>query len=191
PKARKRTNLATKAASRLRAASQKDDEQKVPAGASLEDVARNAGFNVFNPTQLTDTTKKAKQKERHDQWLKKFETPKLSANARKRRNKKQKEALKADLAPLAEQISEFENQQKSNDALTSKVDIPQIKKSKNTLAKNNKSEIERFQNVLTHPAFQSDPLKTIQQHLKNTIQADDKKGSSGSLFPVIRLQFNN
>ena len=31
-------------------------------------------------------------------------------------------------------------------------------------------EILRFQNVLAHPAFKSNPMLTIQQHVKNTME---------------------
>ena len=35
---------------------------------------------------------------------------------------------------------------------------------------NSMQEILRFQNVMAHPSFKSNPLLTIQQHVKNTME---------------------
>mmetsp|Transcript_3320 Transcript_3320/g.8683 ORF Transcript_3320/g.8683 Transcript_3320/m.8683 type:complete len:100 (+) Transcript_3320:326-625(+) len=42
-----------------------------------------------------------------------------------------------------------------------------------------KAETKRFVAVLSHPAFQTDPFKTIEVHIANALQANDSNSSPG------------
>ncbi|KAF9927818.1 hypothetical protein FBU30_002863 [Linnemannia zychae] len=138
--------------------------------------------------------KKDKRKLRHDKWMSKLEA---TYNPQKKKKKSgQNQALSVDFGSFHDVLSTIDSTKihpspasaiKGNKAKTGNktpATVPvqdhqqftihsesskplQSKKAKKKAAM---QEILRFQNVLAHPAFKSNPLLTIQQHVKNTME---------------------
>ncbi|KAF9436570.1 hypothetical protein BGZ76_003584 [Entomortierella beljakovae] len=138
--------------------------------------------------------KKDKRKLKHDKWISKLEA---TYNPQKKKKKsKNQSTLSVDFESFHNVLSTIDSTATTSNVKStgkSKGSIPststtaasvdvdrqqftihaesskplQSKKAKKKAAI---QEILRFQNVLAHPAFKSNPLQTIQQHVKNTME---------------------
>ncbi|CAG8496749.1 880_t:CDS:2 [Paraglomus occultum] len=107
-------------------------------------LQKNARSMLFGPFQQS---KKAKLKERHEKWI------------------------EIDLSSFNEILSNVPDNTnadaKSKDVEASKSPNPKGNKAGKRAAV---AEMQRFREVLRHPAFKADALSTIQTHMKNTLQ---------------------
>ncbi|GJJ75190.1 hypothetical protein EMPS_07548 [Entomortierella parvispora] len=132
--------------------------------------------------------KKDKRKMRHDKWMSKLEA---TYNPDKKK-KKAPQTLSVDFGSFhnaltnleptpATAITKSKSKSKAPTAVpaaptvdhqqfTIHSDSSKPLQSKKAKKKAAMQEILRFQNVLAHPAFKSNPLLTIQQHVKNTME---------------------
>lgn len=147
--------------------------------------------------------KKDKRKIRHDKWMSKLEA---TYNPQKKKKKSaQNQTLSVDFgsfhdvlstldptkvtpapiakaggnkpsAPTASTAPKLDHQQFTIHSESSKP--LQSKKAKKKAAM---QEILRFQNVLSHPAFKSNPMLTIQQHVKNTMEMAPPEASTSTV----------
>ncbi|KAF9384307.1 hypothetical protein CPB97_005785 [Podila verticillata] len=146
--------------------------------------------------------KKDKRKIRHDKWMSKLEA---TYNPQKKKKSAQNQTLSVDFgsfhdvlstldptkaaaaavakagdnkpsAPAASTAPKLDHQQFTIHSESSKP--LQSKKAKKKAAM---QEILRFQNVLSHPAFKSNPLLTIQQHVKNTMEMAPPEPSTSTV----------
>ncbi|KAG0235390.1 hypothetical protein BGW42_005369 [Actinomortierella wolfii] len=142
-------------------------------------------------------SKKDKRKHRHDRWMSKLEAT-YNPQKKKKKGGAQNQTLSVDFGSFHQALSvidpaaqESTAQQTAAGSIASAANSAvmnreaskaqhqqytihadsskplQSKKSKKKAAM---KEILRFQNVLAHPAFKSNPLQTIQQHVKNTME---------------------
>ncbi|KAF9412433.1 hypothetical protein BGZ94_001042 [Podila epigama] len=137
--------------------------------------------------------KKDKRKIRHDKWISKLEA---TYNPQKKKKKSaQNQTLSVDFGSFHDALSTLDPAAQEAKATTKKAGkdsfkgatpsaVPQLNhqqftihsesskplQSKKAKKKAAMQEILRFQNVLAHPAFKSNPLLTIQQHVKNTME---------------------
>ncbi|KAG0056291.1 hypothetical protein BGZ83_005658 [Gryganskiella cystojenkinii] len=136
--------------------------------------------------------KKDKRKLRHDKWMSKLEA---TYNPDKKK-KKAPQTLSVDFGTFHNALTNLEPTPVSTKSTKSKAskakaaaaapveaspvvdhqnftihsDSSKPLQSKKAKKKAAMQEILRFQNVLAHPAFKSNPLLTIQQHVKNTME---------------------
>ncbi|EPY49657.1 ribosome biogenesis protein [Schizosaccharomyces cryophilus OY26] len=166
PKAKKRTSLAAKAANKL---NKGDDGHKSEAAGSVRQEAREdvKDENLKVPRE----SKLDKRKERHDAWQQKFNTKTISSSARRRRNRKQRENLQVNMSTfeniLPELETEIEESEKKQNPIIKDASI--TKRTKASMRNDTVNEIDRFQSILQHPSFMSNPLKTVQEHLSNSL----------------------
>ncbi|KAF9277951.1 hypothetical protein BGZ68_008899 [Mortierella alpina] len=159
------------------------------AGESMQDMKQQFGLE-FEDDKVD---KKDKRKLRHDKWMSKLEA---TYNPQKKKKKAaQNQALSVDFGSFHDVLSTIDPTKapatapviKPGKKATTTAATPaaplidhkqftihsdsskplQSKKAKKKAAM---QEILRFQNVLAHPAFKSNPLLTIQQHVKNTME---------------------
>lgn len=118
-------------------------------------------------------TKKDKRKDRHFNWQQKFSNPKISASARKRRNRKARENLKVNVSSIGEVLPEIDlDISVANSRLKPVIkDSLSSKQTKSSMKRNTVEEIERFQAILKHPSFVSNPLETVREHLGNSLDS--------------------
>ncbi|KAF9978681.1 hypothetical protein BGZ73_001036 [Actinomortierella ambigua] len=141
-------------------------------------------------------SKKDKRKHRHDRWMSKLEA---TYNSQKKKKKgAQEQSLSVDfgsfhqaLAGIDPKLSSSAGQQTAAGSIASAANTAALNReatksqqqqftihadsskplqSKKSKKKAAMKEILRFQSVLAHPAFKSNPLQTIQQHVKNTME---------------------
>ncbi|EPX74984.1 ribosome biogenesis protein [Schizosaccharomyces octosporus yFS286] len=163
---RKRTSLATKAANKL---SKGVPGPKNETTGSTSQEAREGG--VVNRFEMPRESKHDKRKERHDAWQQKFNSKTISASARRRRNRKQRENLQVNMSSFENVLPELEteveeSEKKQNSAIK---DASVTKRTKASMRNDTVNEIDRFQSILRHPSFMSNPLKTVQEHLNNSL----------------------
>lgn len=127
--------------------------------------------------------KKDKMKMRHERWLEKVESIQQTKKRRKEKMKRLKTPVVGDLEPMMSALPELsEIMQLSRDA-GKRADKrrqalgSQLKKN-NLKAKQRqkllKEERERFQKVLQHESFKSNPFETINRHLSLKIQQENE-----------------
>ncbi|KAF9953205.1 hypothetical protein BGZ72_005606 [Mortierella alpina] len=162
------------------------------AGESMQDMKQQFGLE-FEDDKVD---KKDKRKLRHDKWMSKLEA---TYNPQKKKKKStQSQALSVDFgsfhdvlstidptkAPTAVPAAKPGKKAKAGTSTATTPAVPLIDhkqftihsdsskplQSKKAKKKAAMQEILRFQNVLAHPAFKSNPLLTIQQHVKNTME---------------------
>ncbi|KAF8929163.1 ribosome biogenesis protein SLX9-domain-containing protein [Dissophora ornata] len=142
--------------------------------------------------------KKDKRKLRHDKWMSKLEA--TYNPQKKKKKSAQNQTLSVDFGSFHDVLSTIDrtktpqsaalssnpgNKSKGakatptttatststvNQQFTIHADSSKPLQSKKAKKKAAMQEILRFQNVLAHPAFKSNPLLTIQQHVKNTME---------------------
>ncbi|KAF9927479.1 hypothetical protein BGZ65_006747 [Modicella reniformis] len=148
--------------------------------------------------ELATDKKEDKRKQRHDKWISKLQTTYNPQKKKKKSTKTQ--TLSVDFGSFHDVLSTMDTQSstipssKSGPGSKSKgskgapttttsttagvvpnpftihADSSKHLQSKKAKKKAAMQEILRFQNVLAHPAFKSNPLLTIQQHVKNTME---------------------
>ncbi|KAG0253513.1 hypothetical protein BG011_006327 [Mortierella polycephala] len=143
--------------------------------------------------------KKDKRKIRHDKWMSKLEATYNPQKKKKKSASAQNQALSVDFGSFHDILSSIDPTKQTTGtskgakgsatatttaAVSAAVSKPTIDhqqftihaesskplQSKKAKKKAAMQEILRFQNVLAHPAFKSNPLLTIQQHVKNTME---------------------
>ncbi|KAG0207257.1 hypothetical protein BGX28_001476 [Mortierella sp. GBA30] len=142
--------------------------------------------------------KKDKRKLRHDKWMSKLEA--TYNPQKKKKKSAQNQTLSVDFGSFHDVLSTIDptktqttmsatksgkgskkagNKNATAAPVAPAVDHQQFTihaesskplQSKKAKKKAAMQEILRFQNVLSHPAFRSNPLLTIQQHVKNTME---------------------
>ncbi|KAF9951231.1 hypothetical protein BGZ70_001074 [Mortierella alpina] len=159
-------------------------------GESIQDMKQQFGLE-FEDDKVD---KKDKRKLRHDKWMSKLEA---TYNPQKKKKKiAQNQALSVDFGSFHDVLSTIDptkaqttvpaaikpGKKANNTAaapaaplidhkqFTIHSDSSKPLQSKKAKKKAAMQEILRFQNVLAHPAFKSNPLLTIQQHVKNTME---------------------
>ncbi|KAF9559320.1 hypothetical protein EC968_006646 [Mortierella alpina] len=158
-------------------------------GESMQDMKQQFGLE-FEDDKID---KKDKRKLRHDKWMSKLEA---TYNPQKKKKKSiQDQALSVDFGSFHDVLSTIDPAKAQTTVPTAKpgkktanttaapaaplIDHKQFTihsdsskplQSKKAKKKAAMQEILRFQNVLAHPAFKSNPLLTIQQHVKNTME---------------------
>ncbi|KAF9986710.1 hypothetical protein BGZ75_001513 [Mortierella antarctica] len=162
----------------------------VAAGESMQDMKQQFGLE-FEDDKVD---KKDKRKLRHDKWMSKLEA---TYNPQKKKKKStQNQALSVDFGSFHDVLSTIDPAKaqttvpatqpgkKAPSTAATPTAAPLIDhkqftihsdsskplQSKKAKKKAAMQEILRFQNVLAHPAFKSNPLLTIQQHVKNTME---------------------
>ncbi|CAO3666795.1 unnamed protein product [Umbelopsis vinacea] len=122
-------------------------------------------------------SKRLKRKLRHDAWMQKLDQTYNKLDNKKK--KKNKNSLAVDLTDFGSILSQIPTTDKpsehfvrsaptppKNPFINSKAKVSSKKSRKATALQ----EILRFQNVLQHSAFKSNPMETIKQHVQNTYQ---------------------
>ncbi|KAF9163973.1 hypothetical protein DFQ27_004373 [Actinomortierella ambigua] len=177
------------------------DSQQAVSAASLK---HSLGIEVdFEERE----SKKDKRKHRHDRWMSKLEAT-YNPQKKKKKGNAQDQSLSVDFGSFHQALSVIDpkasttarqqtaagsiasaassaaSNREANKAQQQQYTIHadsskplQSKKSKKNAAM---KEILRFQNVLAHPAFKSNPLQTIQQHVKNTMEMVAPETSAAS-----------
>ncbi|WBW72902.1 ribosome biogenesis protein Slx9 [Schizosaccharomyces osmophilus] len=166
PKAKKRTSLAAKAANKL--------SKEVPgpkyetAGSTSQDAREGV---VDQRSETPRESKLDKRKERHDAWQQKFNTKAISSSARRRRNRKQRESLQVNMSSFENVLPELETEVEESEKRQNPIikDASVTKRTKASMRNDTVNEIDRFQSILQHPSFVSNPLKTVQEHLNNSL----------------------
>ncbi|CAO3565463.1 unnamed protein product [Mortierella alpina] len=158
-------------------------------GESIQDMKQQFGLE-FEDDKVD---KKDKRKLRHDKWMSKLEATYNPQKKKKKSN--QQQALSVDFGSFHDVLSTIDptkaqmtvpaikpGKKATNTAATPAAPLIDHKQftihsdsskplqSKKAKKKAAMQEILRFQNVLAHPAFKSNPLLTIQQHVKNTME---------------------
>ncbi|KAG2186138.1 hypothetical protein INT43_002576 [Umbelopsis isabellina] len=124
-------------------------------------------------------SKRLKRKLRHDAWMQKLDQTYNKLD--KQKKKKNKNSLAVDLKDFGSILSQIHSTNQPGEPFvrgTASAPAPinplLNAKPKPTSKKARKAaemqEILRFQNVLQHSAFKSNPIETIKQHVKNTYQ---------------------
>ncbi|KAF9580409.1 hypothetical protein BGW38_002962 [Lunasporangiospora selenospora] len=134
-----------------------------------------------------------KRKQRHDKWMQKLEATYNPQKKKKKKASAQNQTLSVDFGSFHDALSAMDPSSAkesnkldqtasaptgvttgagSSDQRKYAINVDSSKAHKSKKAKNKAAmqEILRFQNVLAHPAFKSNPLLTIQQHVKNTME---------------------
>lgn len=131
--------------------------------------------------ELQSRTKKDRRKIRHEKFLKKLHASKIVEENDKKAKERQKTVITGDLNPLTLALQDIDsfsflcqidkNKRKNNKKKTKKPSNSSEKRRQ----KAQLSDMERFQQVLDHPAFQSNPLATIDEHVRNVIKTEANK----------------
>ncbi|KAJ2368883.1 hypothetical protein H4S01_001338 [Coemansia sp. RSA 2610] len=119
-------------------------------------------------------TKKGKRMERHKKWMDKMNTAKAQQRQEQRQQGRQtdKSALIRGMSQMHSSLREVQEEMLAGDLLGEpakerKPDVAvQSRKARNKAAI---KEEKRFAQVLQHPAFKKDALKTIREHLANSL----------------------
>ncbi|KAH8549525.1 ribosome biogenesis protein SLX9-domain-containing protein [Umbelopsis sp. PMI_123] len=123
-------------------------------------------------------SKRMKRKMRHDTWMQKLDQTYNKLDNRKKK-KKGKNALTVDFDDFGSVLSQIQTTDKPSEPFVRGTPTPSKKPFPDTNTKvtrkkarkaNALQEIIRFQNVLQHSAFKSNPMETIKQHVQNTFQ---------------------
>ncbi|KAI8349317.1 ribosome biogenesis protein SLX9-domain-containing protein [Mortierella sp. GBAus27b] len=146
--------------------------------------------------ELAADKKEDKRKQKHDKWISKLEA---TYNPQKKKKKKsaKNQTLAVDFESLHDALTTLDSDEPSSgpkskgskgaskagagagaaapttssvNQFTIHADSSKPLQSKKAKKKAAMQEILRFQNVLAHPSFKNNPLLTIQQHVKNTMQ---------------------
>ncbi|KAG0010849.1 hypothetical protein BGZ81_002525 [Podila clonocystis] len=167
-----------------------------PSAESMQQLKAQFGLEFEDDRE----NKKDKRKIRHDKWMSKLEA---TYNPQKKKKKSaQSQTLSVDFGSFHDVLSTLDPTKAaptpvvkavvSKPAAAStapKLDHQQFTihsesskplQSKKAKKKAAMQEILRFQNVLTHPAFKSNPLLTIQQHVKNTMEMAPSETSTSN-----------
>lgn len=136
-----------------------------------------------NPT--TNKSKKEKRVERHKKWMDKInvaQTQKKKEQLQQGRSTN-KSALIRGMGGLQESLREAQAEimaqhllslekkpEKQQQKPTNRQNAPKSRKARGKAAI---KEEKRFGQILKHPAFQTNPLATIRQHLANTLPQKD------------------
>ncbi|KAF9318614.1 hypothetical protein BG003_010959 [Podila horticola] len=164
-----------------------------PSAESIQQLKDQFGLEFEDDRE----NKKDKRKIRHDKWMSKLEA---TYNPQKKKKKSaQNQTLSVDFGSFHDVLSTLDPSKvvaapvvnKPVAASTApKLDHQQFTihsesskplQSKKAKKKAAMQEILRFQNVLTHPAFKSNPLLTIQQHVKNTMEMAPPETSTSAV----------
>ncbi|KAI8577479.1 hypothetical protein K450DRAFT_251865 [Umbelopsis ramanniana AG] len=122
-------------------------------------------------------SKRMKRKMRHDNWMQKLDQTYNKLD--KKKKKKGKNSLAVDLKDFGSILSQIQTTDKPSESFVRgaqpapKSPFPDTNPKvtrKKTRKANALQEIIRFQNVLQHSAFKSNPMETIKQHVQNTFQ---------------------
>ncbi|KAF9107266.1 hypothetical protein BGX29_006785 [Mortierella sp. GBA35] len=184
-----------------RAAANAVVETPAPSAESIQHMKEQFGLE-FEDDKVD---KKDKRKLRHDKWMSKLEA---TYNPQKKKKKSgQNQTLSVDFGSFHDVLSTIDpakaqtspaaaikgskskagNKAPAPAAATPVLDHQQFTihsesskplQSKKAKKKAAMQEILRFQNVLAHPSFKSNPLLTIQQHVKNTMEMAPPEPSS-------------
>ncbi|KAG4301682.1 hypothetical protein PCANB_001831 [Pneumocystis canis] len=126
-------------------------------------IINNLSQNTLKTTKKT-ISKNKKLQIKHKEWiLKNLEfkkKPILSKSFRKRFNKKQKSQLLSNITEISNSLPEIFN----------KIKCIKPEKSKKHMAEFQKQEIARFNIILQHPDFQTNPWANIKQYIKNSVE---------------------
>ncbi|XP_013787995.1 protein FAM207A-like [Limulus polyphemus] len=118
-------------------------------------------------------SKKEKRKLRHDGFLQKIEAIKAAKKKEIETKKRKETPLVGDMKPLEEALPNLELLIKDNRKTRSqKLDKPQGKKTLKAQQKAMLQDIETFQYVLKHPAFQEDPIGTVTAHICKKLEQE-------------------
>ncbi|KAG2374855.1 hypothetical protein C9374_010229 [Naegleria lovaniensis] len=110
------------------------------------------------------TLKKQEKRDRRMKLVEKINEVKSKDDKKKNKSSnKNKESVTFNFEPISKLLAEETTDSKKQPQPQQKTTTNVIKK-KN---KNMKSEIQQFTNVVNHPVFQSNPLASIQLHLRN------------------------
>ncbi|KAJ3045722.1 hypothetical protein HDV00_007848 [Rhizophlyctis rosea] len=131
--------------------------QKLPTGP--------ASVAAERPAEERAASKRERKQQRHDRWLKKlgsFYAPKAPKPTAFDVNNLRSVLPTNDITSSLDAST----QQSNSSTASQKKAVSQRARRKEAV-----SEIVRLQKVLGHPAFKSNPLATVRQHLQNTIGA--------------------
>lgn len=124
-------------------------------------------------------TKKDRRKIRHEKFLKKLHVSKMVKENDKKAKERQKTVITGDLNPLTlalldiDNLSSSCNKDKKKRKNTKKPrDKKDCSSSETKKQKAQLSDFERFHQVLAHPTFKSNPLATIDEHVRNVIKSE-------------------
>ncbi|XP_064398250.1 ribosome biogenesis protein SLX9 homolog [Halichondria panicea] len=111
-------------------------------------------------TAAVSLKKKDRRKLRHSSWLKKIDVYQKAKEKAKATEERQKTAVVGDIHPLMEALPSLELEYV--DKTSGK---PSSKRPHRAVVK----EMVHFHEVLKHPAYIKDPLKTIALHIENSV----------------------
>ncbi|KAG0219384.1 hypothetical protein BGX31_011314 [Mortierella sp. GBA43] len=137
--------------------------------------------------ELAADKKEDKRKQKHDKWISKLEA---TYNPQKKKKKKsaKNQTLAVDFESLHDALTTLDSDEPSSGpkskgskgaskagagagaAAPTTSSVNQFTIHADSSKPLHMQEILRFQNVLAHPSFKNNPLLTIQQHVKNTMQ---------------------
>ncbi|XP_071822250.1 ribosome biogenesis protein SLX9 homolog [Apostichopus japonicus] len=131
--------------------------------------------------------KKDKMKLRRERWLEKVETIQQSKKRRKDKMKRLKTPVVGDLEPMMSALPELSEIIQMSREAGKRADKRRqalgSQSKKNTLKAKQRQKLlneerERFQQVLQHTAFKTNPFATINRHLSLKIQQENDPGES-------------
>ena len=118
------------------------------------------------------SSKKDKRKQRRDDWLKKLGALHSQQQRALEAEKRAKTVVVGDMMPLCDALEEVEllaSKQRPTEVQPQSVKTKTRKNRQREL----KTETDRFQQVISLPAFQKDPLGALCEHLKSTQAANE------------------
>lgn len=110
--------------------------------------------------------KKEKRKMRHDAFMKKLETAKMTRKAQKKRKKR---ATSLNMGLLADALPTLEKMSLKSGGLKEK---PRASLGFRANQKLMLQDMKHMESVLNHPHFKADPMTAVLNHLRHTVQAE-------------------
>ncbi|CAN7937081.1 unnamed protein product [Ixodes hexagonus] len=110
--------------------------------------------------------KKEKRKMRHDAFMKKLETAKVTKKTQKRHKKL---ATSLNMGLLADALPTLERMSLKSGKLKEK---PRASRSFRANQKLMLQDMKHMEKVAKHPHFQADPMEAVLNHLRHTVQAE-------------------